>query len=375
MGRCGTVVLALARGPAAAELAALAGAGIDAACLPPDALGGAEPEAIVTELAASGGLPPAVAEALGRDPALEVLVLAPAARAAEALRTLRTGAVDVLLDPCPAGELVEAVRRALERRRARRAAEDAPRRLRWGELGRVAAGLAHELANPLAILQSALGSVDDALAVLHAAALPPDGTSRQAVEQAAEAAGEALVGMRRIRTLARDLRTLMRGDPAALAPTDLREAIEMALRVGRVEIAAHAQVSVEVPPGVGAEANLGVLAEAVLHLVRAAVEASQAAGLSRSSLALRARQEQGACVLELVTEIPPLPRDPALAHLEAHVPAGLPTAAGAHAVAAGAALVASLGGEVRAVSGPDGGTILRVALRPVEAAAAGVHEE
>ncbi|GEJ58841.1 hypothetical protein [Anaeromyxobacter diazotrophicus] len=334
------------------------------------AAGAAELERLdvaVVELADFSGNASWAMEARRRHRDLEFVVVAGADELPAAVRALRQGAADLLAAPVEAGALRDAVARAVDRVMARAAAREADELGRSAELGRLAGGLAHEIANPVAVILSAMSGVADGL---DAAARTPLGGSWRALEQARESADEASAAAERLKVLARDLRSVLRADPAALAPADVSEAVQAALRIGRAEIVAHAQVLVDVPPGLYALANQGALTEALLHVLARGARAIAAAGRRRAPLQVRAARSGEAVVIEVEDDVPQPAADPALRHLALKLPSGVAPAAGARGLAVAAALVERQGGSCSARAAASGGTVLELKFRAAAASAA-----
>jgi PAS domain S-box-containing protein len=89
---------------------------------------------------------------------------------------------------------------------------------RMASIGMLAAGVAHEINNPLAFVSSNLGFIGTELNRL---ALPED-----EVHELVEALNEAREGTERMRLIVQSLRALSRGDQATTHPLDLHEVLE-----------------------------------------------------------------------------------------------------------------------------------------------------
>ena len=371
--RVGSVLLALAEEEEPSELAReLRGAGLDAIeaspGIPPDLEG-------IDVLVIDARLHPWRPAWLGADhrhPGLQVIIASDEAGLPAAVRALRDGASDVVICPLAAGHLRDAVVRALARRDGSAISDRTPEQARWSEMGRLASGLAHELANPLAIILSGLTSLEDALATVVPAIPFTASEARASLDQALESAGEALVGAKRLRMLARDLRAIFRSDPAAVSSTDVAEAVAMALRVGRAEITNHVHVAVEVPAGVTAVASPGSLAEALLNVMRRAAQAVEASGQRRGTVRVRAHQHGDEVLIELEDDAAS-GGDLGLRHLAAWLPSGLAPGPGAYALIAARDLVERQGGTLSAEAATSGGTVIRIALPAITATHPDAH--
>lgn|GEM_PF-1594080 len=127
---------------------------------------------------------------------------------------------------------------------------------RLASIGRLAAGAAHEINNPLTYVS---GNLEAAIEYL---ASPPSAESQPEVARAELRAilGEALDGCQRVALIMRDLRELARPHDTKLEAVDVREALRMALKMSHNELRFRAQIVEEltaVPLVHGDEKRLG----------------------------------------------------------------------------------------------------------------------
>nr|WP_217446151.1 hybrid sensor histidine kinase/response regulator [Myxococcus sp. CA040A] len=136
---------------------------------------------------------------------------------------------------------------------------------RMASVGTLAAGVAHEINNPLAYVTSNLAFVRDLLAQQE--------LSSEQMPELREVVSDALDGAGRVCAIVRDLRTFARGDEEHHGPVDVLRAVEGALRLVRNELTHRARVVCtleRVPPIHGNEVRLG---QVVLNLLVNALQA------------------------------------------------------------------------------------------------------
>jgi len=170
--------------------------------------------------------------------------------------------------------------RTAERDRAREALVLSER---LASMGRLAAGVGHEINNPLTYLQLGLEVVDEHL---HATGAPA--AVREALHDAQD-------GARRIAQAVEGLRTYARG-PGDRRRVDAREAVRSALRVAASRLGHVARVEVD------ADAVAPVLADEprlVQALVNLLVNAGQAVEKQGGTVSVRVRSEGGDVLLEV----------------------------------------------------------------------------
>lgn len=249
-----------------------------------------------------------------------------------------------------AGEVRE---RTVERDRAESALAESER---LAGLGRIAAGVGHEINNPLAYLQLALDHVDEHLG---ASAAPAE--VRESLAHARDGAWriqKVVEGLRAYSGRDEERRPL---DPAAVARAALQVAHPHLRHVARVETELHAA-----PRVAGAEPRL---VQALVNLlVNAAQAVSARAGAGR--IALRLHAADGRVTFEVRDDGPGIAPE-TLAHLAEPY---FTTRAGQGGLGLGLFLTRGIvdahGGELRFESEPGRGTTVRLSLPALRAAEA-----
>jgi PAS domain S-box-containing protein len=120
---------------------------------------------------------------------------------------------------------------------------------RMASVGTLAAGVAHEINNPLAFI---LANVEFALAELRVAAVEP--------QEVLRALGEARDGGLRIREIVRDLKAFSRADVEGSDRVDLRRVLQSALGLAQNELRHRARLEMDlgdIPSVMGSEHRLG----------------------------------------------------------------------------------------------------------------------
>jgi PAS domain S-box-containing protein len=160
------------------------------------------------------------------------------------------------------GTVQDITERKLAEEALRRAEHAAVLSDRMASVGLVAAGVAHEINNPLAAVMMSL----DLLASRVRAA---GGTA----EISADALDDARTGLDRVREIVRDLRVFARDDQDRRAPVDVVRVVGSTLRMASGQIAARARLVTRldpVPPVTATDARLG---QVVLNLLLNATQA------------------------------------------------------------------------------------------------------
>ena len=230
---------------------------------------------------------------------------------------------------------------------------------RLASLGTLAAGVAHEINNPLAHV---IGNVD--VATRHLSALAPEQAG-----PALEALADARAGADRVRSIVRDLRTFSRVDEAKRDVVDVRESLQWAARIAGNAIQARARLITdyqEVPPILGDESRLGqVFVNLLVNAAQAIPEGSPAA----HSVRVRTAREDNFVVVSIQDSGVGIPADvrgrifdPFFTTKDVGVGTGLGLSI-CHGI------VSSLGGSIEVVSEIGQGTTFRVLLPVAEARA------
>ena len=241
---------------------------------------------------------------------------------------------------------------------------------RLASLGTLAAGVAHEINNPLTYVITNVGYVAERLAAL-AGDLAPDDAR---LDEIREALAEAQEGAQRVRQIVRDLRTYSRGDDEKEKTVDIERVLEWSVNMAMNEIRHRARLVKDLGavPGVrGTETRLG---QVFINLL---VNASQAIAAGSSAdneiRILTMTDDDGRAVICISDTGPGIAPD-VLDHIFEPFFTTKPTGVGlglglfvCHGI------IKSMGGTLTAESPPGAGATFVVTLpaAPAAAAAAG----
>lgn len=226
---------------------------------------------------------------------------------------------------------------------------------RLAALGTLAAGVAHEINNPLAFLMLNLEWI--------ARKVSEGGAARENSEWLAEMLHEARRGAERVATIVRQLRSFSRADDDTRRAVDLAAVVQTAIKLAGQEVRPRARITTVFEPIRAVWANEGRLEQVVLNLLLNAAQAlpEQRAATNEIRLVIRANPD-GNAVLEISDNgegIAPdvLPRifDPFFTTKPPGVGTGLGLSI-CHGI------VASLGGRITVHSVPGEGTTFHVIL-------------
>jgi two-component system NtrC family sensor kinase len=179
-----------------------------------------------------------------------------------------------------AEELVR--RRSAELEAARSALVQAERLATAGQL---AAGVGHEINNPLSYVMANLTYAVEELAKLKAA--PEANVDMEEVQRALV---QAQLGSERIREIVRDLSIFARSDPDAMGPVDIQAALEFSISMASHQLRQRARLSRwydSVPLVMGNESRLG---QVFLNLLINAAQAIPEGAVSENEVAVTLRQ-------------------------------------------------------------------------------------
>jgi PAS domain S-box-containing protein len=236
---------------------------------------------------------------------------------------------------------------------------------RMTSMGTLAAGVAHEINNPLSYLIANLDLLARDLPHLGAGSADP-----ARVAQAAEMLRLARDGAERVRVIVRDLKTFSRRDEETVGPVDLGTVLEAAVSLTWNEIKHRARLVKEYHPAPRVRANEARLGQVFLNLLVNAAQAIEVGAAETNEIRIRTGTDAaGSAVVEVRDTGPGIPPellgrifDPFFTTKPIGVGTGLGLSI-CHAI------VSALGGEIRVTSTVGVGSSFSVVL-PAAAAAA-----
>ena len=232
---------------------------------------------------------------------------------------------------------------------------------RLASVGRLAAGVGHEINNPLAFILSNLRYVHQELDEL--AGTP----SEEARQEMLSALSEASEGAERVRLIVQDLKSLSRPDDVALGPVDLAAVVRGSAKMARHEVRDRARLVEDcdgVPP---VHANAARLGQVFLNLIINAAHAISPGRVQENEIRVEARRSgPGHVTVEV--------RDTGAGISPEHLrrvfdpffttkPAGVGTGLG---LSVCHRIITALGGEIRVESQPGRGTSFFITLAVAE---------
>jgi len=234
---------------------------------------------------------------------------------------------------------------------------------RLASIGMLAAGVAHEINNPLAAVVANLELARDGLQKIMAQpGAPPElGEFGKMLSEANEASA-------RVRRIVTDLRVLARAEADTMGPVDIHQVLESVLRLAKSELAQRASVVRDFGDVRFVEGNESRLSQVFLNLVMNAVQALPDGRADRNEIRIRTSRDAAARVVVSVTDTGEGISPEAMQRL--FVPffttkgVGIGTGLG---LSICQRLVTACGGEIKAESRPGEGASFHVILRPARA--------
>ncbi|MGF1469345.1 MAG: ATP-binding protein [Sandaracinaceae bacterium] len=230
---------------------------------------------------------------------------------------------------------------------------------RMASLGRLAAGVAHEINNPLAYVRASLE-----LALREVERLE-EHRADAAFQTLRTLLGNADEGVERVRVIASDLKTFSRGDEGSWLPVDLRRVVHAAVNLASNEIrhrAALVRELEEVPKVMGSESRF---VQVLVNLLVNAAQAIPEGDAQHHRITVRLKEQDGRVLVEVEdtgSGIDPELADRIFEPFWSSKPKGVGTGLGL-SICHG--IVTSAGGEIRVVrSAPGEGTTIRMVLPP-----------
>lgn len=242
---------------------------------------------------------------------------------------------------------------------------------RMASVGMLAAGVAHEINNPLAALIANLDYITQELTVsLHAHEAETAGPAinlAQVAREFAEPLQDAVVSAERIRQIVRDVRIFSRPNEERRGPVDVLVVLESTLRMAQNEIRHRARIVKDYGPVPAAFGNDARVGQVLLNLIVNAAQSIPEGHADSNEIRIITRTDaQGRAVIEVRdtgTGMSPETLKRIFDPFFTTKPVGIGTGLG---LSICHRIITGLGGEIHADSQLGRGTTFSVSLLPAE---------
>jgi PAS domain S-box-containing protein len=243
---------------------------------------------------------------------------------------------------------------------------------RMASVGTLAAGVAHEINNPLSYLIANLRLVGSRLRALALEPARDPDALREALAANAAALDEAGEGAERVHRIVADLKTFARAEEDRRTQVDVRRVLEAALQLADHELRRRARLVCEIAEVPAVLANEARLGQVFLNLVVHAAEAIAPGAPDANEIRVAACVDARGVVVEIRDTGPGLPEEvraglfqpffSAKLALEDGAPQSSQRTGSGLGLSVSHAIVTALGGEITVESAPGKGSCFRVVL-------------
>ncbi len=231
---------------------------------------------------------------------------------------------------------------------------------RLASLGTLAAGVAHEINNPLAFVKANVEFVRNGLGALKGLGSTPD------LDEMCVALEEALEGTSRIRTITTDLRTFSRAEQEPNRPVDLREVADWALKVSGAGLLGRCSVRRQLEPAPRVMASETRLGQVLVNLLVNASDALQRGPEKDFVRVATYPDARGWAVVEVEDSGCGISPEQLHRIFDPFFTTKGPGRGTGLGLSISHGIVTALGGEIRVDSTPGVGTVVRVMLPPAD---------